>query len=213
MFCGKCGAQNPDHAAYCKNCGTQLSERKRVPVNTASKNLADIQHESVKKKKPILTTRKTNKIYMITELLSDCIITAGLSSFILIRADELYASYWYRSEGEVLRRVGFILLFFGFLSMCYHVMVSRTYVDIFEDHISGSGMQGIQCKSFKLRFDKIADLSVSKGFLNLESCGGAFLVINTAAGAYKVITTDARAKEIMEYYSQVVNRQSPRQEI
>ncbi len=210
MFCGKCGAQNPDHAAYCKNSGTQLSERKRVPVNTASSNLTNIQHEGVKKKKPILTTWKTNLLYMIAELLSDCIITAGLSSFFLIRAAELYASYWYRSEGETLQRVGFIVLFFGLLSICYHAMVSRTYADIFEDHISGSGMQGIQCKSFELRFDQIADLSVSKGFLNLESCGGAFLVINTAAGAYKIITTDARAKEIVGYYSSAVNRQSLR---
>ncbi len=32
MFCGKCGTQNPDYAAFCKECGAQLSQ-KTVPAN------------------------------------------------------------------------------------------------------------------------------------------------------------------------------------
>lgn len=34
MFCGKCGAQNADNAAYCMNCGAKL--KKNAPTTTAT---------------------------------------------------------------------------------------------------------------------------------------------------------------------------------
>ena len=61
-------------------------------------------------------------------------------------------------------------------------------------------MQGVQNKSFDLSFDKISGISISKGFLNLESNGGVFLFINTNGGNYKAITTEERVKEIIDYY-------------
>ena len=44
MFCGKCGTQNPETAAFCKKCGTRLNNQAkpavkttpRVPVKTQS---------------------------------------------------------------------------------------------------------------------------------------------------------------------------------
>lgn len=35
MFCGKCGTQNPDNAAFCKNCGANLAGQRKAPVKTA----------------------------------------------------------------------------------------------------------------------------------------------------------------------------------
>lgn len=61
-------------------------------------------------------------------------------------------------------------------------------------------MQGIQSKTFALRYEQILDISSSRGFLNLESGSGVFLVINTPAGSYKIITNKAKEKEILEFY-------------
>lgn len=212
MFCGKCGAQNPDNAAFCKNCGARLSENAKAPASTAVRTSKNVQRGGVKKRRPILTTKKTTTPYLVFNVLSDAIINFGLSCFFFIRADEMIASYWYRSEGETLQVAGFMFLIIGMLSMSYHAMISRTYVDVFQTRLSGSGMQGIQCKSFELRFDQIYGISVSKGFMNMEANVGSFLIINTAVGNYKILTTDARAKEIVEYYSRTVNQRRTRRE-
>lgn len=210
MLCEKCGAKNPDNAAFCKSCGTRLIATQKVPTNTATRVPATSQRGGTKKR-PISTTRKTSIGYLVGQMIGDgCFV--GLSVFFFIRAGELIESYWYRSQGATLRTAGIVCLLLGVLSACYHVMVSRTYADIFEDRISGSGMQGIQNKSFSLRFDQIVGVSVSKGFLNLEAGGGAFLIINTSAGDYKIITTAERANEIAEYYSRSAHRRRPRHE-
>ena len=94
-------------------------------------------------------------------------------------------------------------MLFAVLGIVYHAMVSRTYADLYPNRIVGSGMQGIQTKSFNLRFDQIVGISVSQGFLNLEANPGAFLIVNTSAGDYKVITTKARANEMVEYYNNI----------
>lgn len=203
MFCGKCGEQNPDNAAFCKGCGARLNENQKAPASTAARTPVNTQRTSTKKRKPVHTTRKTNISYLVGQMIGDGFFVA-ISVFFFIRAGELIDSYWYRSDGEKLQMAGFVFLMVGMLSMLYHAMVSRTYADVFENRISGSGMQGIQTKSFNLRFDQIAGISVSKGFLNLEAGGGAFLIINTSAGEYKVITTPAKANEIVEYYTNYI---------
>jgi hypothetical protein len=35
MFCGDCGAQNPDTNQFCKNCGKPLAKRQQVPQAVA----------------------------------------------------------------------------------------------------------------------------------------------------------------------------------
>lgn len=205
MFCGKCGAQNPDNATFCKGCGARLNEEQQTPVSTSARTSVNTQRTGTKKRKPVHTTRKTSISYWVGQMIGDGFFVT-ISVFFFIRAGELIDSYWYRSDGEKLQTAGFIFLMVGMLSMLYHAMVSRTYADVFENRISGSGMQGIQTKSFNLRFDQIAGISVSKGFLNLEAGGGAFLIINTSAGDYKIITTPARANEIVEYYSRATHQ-------
>ena len=211
MFCNKCGTQNPDNAAFCKGCGARLNETQKAPVSTTARSPVNTQRTGTKKRKPILTTKKTYMTYWIGQVLGDSLFV-GLGVFCFIRAGELIDSYWYRSDGEKMQALGFAFMLVWFLSTIYHMMVIRTYADVHENRISGSGMQGIQTKSFDLRFEQIAGISISKGFLNLEAGGGAFLIINTAAGEYKIITTQARANEIVEYYANYVRRTRPRRE-
>lgn len=209
MVCKKCGTQNPGNAAFCRKCGTKLVTTQNASGNSADTGLgtpANVQRRGLRRRRLILTTRKTNLVYLIPNLVVDILIDGGAAGFFFMRGMELYASYWYRSEGETLQKIATIFFLLGVLSGIYHVMVSRTYADVFEDRITGIGMQGVQCKSFELRFDQIVGISVSKGILNIESGGGVFLVINTSAGSYKIITTEARAKEILKYYSYVVHR-------
>ena len=132
--------------------------------------------------------------YLVPNLVTDILIYGVVAGIGFSRGAELYASFWYRSEGESLQRVAGLFLLIGMLSAIYHVMVSKTYVDFFEDRIVGAGMQGIQSKTFALRYEQILDISSSRGFLNLESGSGVFLVINTPAGSYKIITNKAKEK-------------------
>lgn len=205
MVCERCGTQNPEKAAFCRKCGSQLTAKTKAPANYVEKAPVNTQTKRPRKRRMTHTTRKTSAAYVIPQLLGDFIL-AGFAGFALVQGAELYDSYWYRSEGKSLQTLGYIFFFVAMLSALYHVMVSKTYVDFFEDRVSGSGMQGIQSKSFNLHFDQISGISTSKGFLNFEAAGGTFLVINTLAGNYKIITTEARANEIIEYYSTAANR-------
>lgn len=211
MFCRKCGIQNPDNAAFCKGCGTRLGGSPKVPVNPETRKTVNTRRTGTKKRQPVLTTRKTHMAYWASQVLGDSLFI-GLATFCFIRAGELIESYWYRSDGEKIQTLGFVFAVVGILSLMYHAMVIRTYADLHENRITGSGMQGIQTKSFNLRFDQIAGISISKGFLNLEAGGGVFLIINTSAGDYKIVTTNARANEIVEYYSNVTRGMRPHRE-
>ena len=43
MFCGKCGTQNPDTAAFCKSCGTRLNSQVKPAAKTVTKTTARTQ--------------------------------------------------------------------------------------------------------------------------------------------------------------------------
>lgn len=211
MFCRKCGAENPDNAAFCKVCGMQLKENPKSVTKSAARAPASVQRDGARARRPILTTRKTSALYLRVQMVIDSVFI-GFAVLFLLRGAELIDSFWYREEGEKLQMVGYACFVAWFLAVSYHMMISRTYLDLFNGRISGMGMQGIQCKSFELRFDQIVGLSVSKGFLGLESGAGSFVIVNTIAGEYKIITTNARANEIMECYSNGMNRPRARRE-
>lgn len=208
MVCKKCGAPNTENAAFCRKCGAKNVTGQSVSVKSVGTELrapTNVQHRGARKR-PVLTTRKTNKRYLIPNLISDILFDVGLAVFLYMRGSKLYESYWYRSEGEVLQRIAAAFFLLGLLSALYHTMISRTYADVFMDRIVGSGMQGIQTKSFILRFNQISGISTSKGILNIETGACVFLVINTSSGNYKVITTEERANSIIEHYLNVINR-------
>lgn len=65
MFCGKCGTQNPDHAAFCKECGAQLSQKK-VPANANARVSSKVQPQSQRRHSaPKGRRRRDKKIGMI----------------------------------------------------------------------------------------------------------------------------------------------------
>ena len=203
MFCGRCGTQNPDNVAFCKACGNRFVENSRVRATPDARQTVNTQRTGVKKRRPVLTTRKTNTGYVVAQILLGDGLFFCLALYFFARGNELMGSYWNRSDGEALLTGGYIFMLFAVLGIVYHAMVSRTYADLYPNRIVGSGMQGIQTKSFNLRFDQIVGISVSQGFLNLEANPGAFLIVNTSAGDYKIITTKARANEMVEYYNNI----------
>lgn len=203
MFCEKCGTRNAENAAFCRKCGAKLSANRAAPATStakSSRNPARVPQRSPKRRRLLHTTRKTQMGYLVPNLVTDILLYGVIAGIGFSKGAELYASFWYRSEGESLQRAAGLFLLIGMLSAIYHVMVSKTYVDFFEDRIVGAGMQGIQSKTFALRYEQILDISSSRGFLNLESGSGVFLVINTPAGSYKIITNKAKEKEILEFY-------------
>lgn len=199
MFCDKCGTQNPENAAFCKKCGSKLPKNPKIPVRTVKAAERTAPPRSQGRRQQLFTTRKTSRTYLIINLFGDLLVNSLFASFCIIKGEELMSTYVYRSEGAALQKLSIFLIIYAALSLLYHVMVSRTYADIFENRIVGTGMQGIQSKSFDLRFDQLNGISTSKGFLNIESGSGVFLVINTPAGNYRVLTTEARAREITDF--------------
>ncbi len=228
MICKNCGTQNPEKAAFCRKCGTRLginpkpsanpvnparettntrpsARRATEPRSSAPQSVESVQHRTPMRRQLLVTTKKTNTGYLVSNMLGDGLFL-GLAVFFYMRGTDLVDSYWYRKDGEAVLTLALALAMCGFLSLLYHVMVSRAYADVFTDRIVGMGMQGIQCKSFDLRWNQITGISISKGFLNIESGGGVFLIINTSAGNYKIITTEVRAKKVTEIYSGILNR-------
>lgn len=151
-------------------------------------------------KSPITTTQKTSSRYLISQLLGDSIF-AIIGIFFLSRVDTL-RSQWRFDLVESAQVTAIVFFIVAFLSAIYHVMVSKTYVNVYADMIEGKGMQKVAMQSINLRFDQITGISTSRGFMNLEATGlNEFLVINTAAGNYKIITTSERTKEIIEFFN------------
>lgn len=61
MYCGKCGTQNPDNAAFCKKCGTQLNVQKKAPVNSNAKAPSKAQSQPQHKHLATKTKSHQNK--------------------------------------------------------------------------------------------------------------------------------------------------------
>lgn len=148
---------------------------------------------------PIVTTQKTSSRYLISKLMFDAIfLIIGIYFFSLV--DDLSAQ-WRYDLIDTVKRAGWIFVILGLAFAVYHVMASQTYVDIYADRLEGKGMQKFTAQSISLRFDQVTDISLSKGFMNVEVSGLiGFLVISTVAGSYKIVTTTERAKEIIDFY-------------
>lgn len=202
MVCKNCGTRNPDNATFCRKCGTRLVTHPNTPpTDVPAGPMTPVNPQRRRKHRLIATTRKTSNIYLVPNLVTDVLVNIILAYALFVYGDKLSASFWpsYRQMGALLTGFGYIQLIEMIVSMCYHTVVSRAYLDIFEDHISGLGLQGIQCKQFNLRLDQITGIDATRGFLNIESGSGIFLLVHTRTGNYKIITTQEKANEILEH--------------
>lgn len=90
MFCGKCGTQNPDTAAFCKNCGTRLNGQVKPSVKAATKTPVRTQpHSQGKRPAPKHKRRKDKKVGIIA--------VSAIVAFALILAIVLFGGRSYKT--------------------------------------------------------------------------------------------------------------------
>lgn len=90
MFCGKCGTQNPDTAAFCKNCGTRLNGQPKPAVKETSKTMVRTQLNSQGKRTDPKHKRKQDKEVGI-------IAVAAIVAIVLILAVVLFGGRSYKA--------------------------------------------------------------------------------------------------------------------
>ena len=148
--------------------------------------------------KETLTTKGSGSSYLMSQLFSDLLfVVAGI---FCARSVGTLQSQWEFEAAKAMSTFSMICFAVAFLSILYHIMVFQSVAEIDEYEVKGKGMQGISAKSFSVHFDQISDISISKGFLNIETGKCVYLIINTATGNYKVITTPEKAKQFVEYF-------------
>lgn len=90
MFCGNCGTQNPDNAAFCKKCGTQLNMQKRGSTPT-------VTQPSVKARPQPQQRRPVQKKSQRQDKRVGMIAMAVVVAIVLIAAFALFGGRSYKS--------------------------------------------------------------------------------------------------------------------
>lgn len=147
----------------------------------------------------ILTTKNSNKVYLVSQIISD-ILYVALGIFCMQRVESL-RDHWQFKAAESMSTFATLLFIFAFISIIYHLMVASTIAEMRNNKITGKGLQAITLKSFDLRFDQISGISTSKGILNLETGKCVYLIVNTTSGNYKVIASPEQAEEMIAYFN------------
>lgn len=90
MFCGKCGTQNPDTAAFCKSCGTRLNSQVKPAAKTVTKTTVRTQMQpQAKRPAPKHKRRQDKKVGVIA--------AAAIVAFVLILAIVLFGGRSYKT--------------------------------------------------------------------------------------------------------------------
>ena len=90
MFCGKCGAQNPDTAAFCKSCGTRLNSQVKPATKTVAKTTANTQMRPQTKRPAPKHRRRQDKKFGI-------IAVVAVIAVVLILAIALFGGRSYKA--------------------------------------------------------------------------------------------------------------------
>lgn len=147
--------------------------------------------------KAIISTKGTTKALAISALVT---FGMGLAFFIgalffVVSKINSYPSYILdRVGGKLFGIVAVfgVLLIVDMLIAAAPLLRSKTYVDVFEDHLEGMGMQqGLKLINFKLSNDKIVNVT----------CNGVDIYIHTNGEKYRVTTDVKTAKEIFDHYN------------
>ena len=90
MFCGKCGTQNPDTAAFCKNCGTRLNGQQKPAAQRPSKTMVTTQPR-------FQSQRTAPKNKRIQDKQVGMIAVAAFAAVVLLLAIALFGGRSYKS--------------------------------------------------------------------------------------------------------------------
>lgn len=90
MFCGKCGTQNPDTAAFCKSCGTRLNSQVKPAARTVTKTTARTQMQPQTKRPAAKHKRRQDKKIGL-------IAVAAVIAVVLILAIVLFGGRSYKA--------------------------------------------------------------------------------------------------------------------
>lgn len=149
----------------------------------------------------IFSTRNTTRTYLLVNMITTLILDGLIFWWLLKRAKELYATYWYRDEAGTLITLAIMVVVLCLINLIRYGTIGGTYLDIYEGRIRGTGMCGWQRQNFDLRREQVVSLTTSKGSLFNSSNPGMFLIVNTTAGNYKVLTSTECAYEIVAYFN------------
>ncbi len=69
-----------------------------------------------------------------------------------------------------------------------------SYLNMYEDHIEGKGVQGLKLKTFSLKLKEINYITIS------AAIGGTKIYIHSASGIFKVLTDKNIAEKVFDYY-------------
>lgn len=149
----------------------------------------------------ILSTRNTSKTYILFNTLFPIILYGFIIFWLLNKAQALSDSYWHRDKAGSLIYCAILFAIVALIQIIYHGIVGRTYLDVYEGRIRGTGMCKLQMQSFDLKWEQVVSLTTSTGSLLDSASPGMYLIVSTSAANYKVITTKDRAEEIAAYYN------------
>ena len=89
--------------------------------------------------------------------------------------------------------MGVIALIWGIAEMALYFYWSTAYLDVYDDHMEGKGIQQIEVKNFYVKNSQIKNITVS----------GMRLQIHSDAGEFKIITSKKTASKIYEYFRSI----------
>lgn len=147
--------------------------------------------------KAIISTKGTTKALVMSGLVSlgtGLVIFIGILCFVVNKINSYPSYVMNRVSGKLFGVVAIlgVLLIVDMLIAAVPILKSKTYVEVFENHMEGMGMQqGLKLMNFKLSNEKITNVT----------CNGMDIYIHTNGGKYRVTSDVKTAKEVFDYYN------------
>ena len=92
--------------------------------------------------------------------------------------------------------IALMILFDGIVQILILHFKTSSYVDIYDDHMEGKGMQGLELKNFSLRNAEVNNITLS----------GTEINIHTNAGVFKITSNKQVADKIFNFYQSQLHR-------
>lgn len=143
--------------------------------------------------KKIMSTKGTNSRQKIAGILSGGVmIIVGIFAF----AFAVYMSeYGQSSSSMALFILGVVALIWGIMEIALNFYWATAYIDIYDDHMEGKGIQQIEVRNFNINNSQIKNITTS----------GMRVQIHSDMGEFKIVTNKETAEKIFNYF-QSINR-------